>query len=77
MPKLTLYVTIQLSQCFDVIMQYDEEFEDLMRVGMPDPYKACTEEVPLCKNIKKADVPRPTIDKAPPKSYKGDSHEDL
>lgn len=59
----------------DVVSQYDEEFEDLMRNGISDVLEACKNEVPLCKGIKEKDLPRFKVDIPPPTNLKDERDE--
>lgn len=53
-----------------MVFNNDEAIERLMKIGIPDPEKACLEDVPVCKGIKPSDIPKPTVAYQAPKHPK-------
>jgi hypothetical protein len=57
-------------QCNDLIFQHDETFERLLKKGIPDPAKACLEDVPVCKGLDATVIPKPSVEYQAPKHPK-------
>lgn len=53
-----------------MVFKYDETIEKLMKVGIPDPNKACLEDVPVCKGLETSEIPQPTVTYQAPKHPK-------